>query len=320
VARAKRTDRAEARRKYRAYLQAQEEAAIAEARAHGGPDEAPTSTPRARDQRSSAAPVPGARMGMFAAARAAYRTPTYVSDVRNIRSLVVGSNAVWPVLIMCVVGGAYMSIRISSGSSSASNDPILSTVYQFVFYPIPLIPPMLAGFLAPRATWLAGLIAAFIATMTLVVVVGLNVGSFSNTTGAISVASATPGATAVASAVASAAASGSAVPSSGASLAATAKPAVSGSPAASAAASGSPAAGASSSSGNTGKSGSNTVGDLLNLAIMLLVQSLGFGAIIGALSGWYKRFLGLTSGGPRKPPASRPNRGRPAQRRRPATR
>jgi hypothetical protein len=254
-------------------------------------------------------------MGMFAAARAAYRTPTYVSDVRNIRSLVVGSNAVWPVLIMCVVGGAYMSIRISTGSGGASNDPILSTVYQFVFYPIPLLPPMLAGFLAPRATWLAGLIAAFIATMTLVVVVGLNVGSFSNTTGAISVASPTPGASAVASALAS----GSAVPSSGASLAATATPAVSGSPAASAAASGSPAAGASSSSGNTGKTGSNTVGDLLNLAIMLLVQSLGFGAIIGALSGWYKRLLGYTSG-PGKPPASRPNRGRPTQRRRPVTR
>jgi hypothetical protein len=316
VARAKRTDRAEARRKYRAYLQAQEEAEIAEAREHGGADEAPTSTPRVRDQRSSAAPVPGARMGLFAAARAAYRTPTYVSDIRNIRSLVVGSKAVWPVLIMCVVGGAYMSIRISAGSSGASNDPILSTVYQFVFYPIPLLPPMLAGFLAPRATWLAGLIAAFIATITLVVVVGLNVGSFSNTTGAISVASATPGATAVASALAS----GSVVPSSGASLVASATPAVSGSPAASATASRSPAAGASSSTGSNGKSNSNTVGDLFNLAIMLLVQSLGFGAIIGALSGWYKRFLGLTSGGSRKPPASRPNRGRPTQRRRPATR
>jgi hypothetical protein len=246
-------------------------------------------------------------MGMFAAARAAYRTPHYVDDVRHIRSLVIGSNAVWPVLIMCVVGGAYMSFRIGTGSNAASNDPILSTVYQFIFYPVPLLPPMLAGFLAPRSTWLAGMIAAFIATITLVVVVGLNVGSFSNTTGEISVASATPGASAVAS--------GSAVSSPRASLVASATPVVGTSSAASAAASASPAAGASSSTGSGGKSNSNTVGDLVNLAIMLLVQSLGFGAIIGALSGWYKRFLGLTSG-PRKPPANRPNRSRPAQRQR----
>jgi hypothetical protein len=304
VARAKRTDRAEARRKYRAYLQAQEEAAIAEAREHGEPvGVASSSAPRARDQRTSAAPVPGVRLGMFAAARAAYRTPHYVDDVRHVGSLVIGSNAVWPVLIMCVISGAYMSIRISGGNNAASNDPILSTVYQFVFYPVPLLPPMLAGFLAPRSTWLAGMIAAFIATITLVVVVGLNVGSFSNTTGAISVASATPGVTAVASV--------SAVPSSAASVVSSATPA----------ASGSPAAGASSNTGSGGQSNSNTVGDLFNLAIMLLVQSLGFGAMIGALSGWYKRFLALTSGGQRRPPASRPGRGRtPPQRRRTATR
>jgi hypothetical protein len=314
VARAKRTDRAEARRKYRAYLQAQEEAAIAEAREHGGPDEAPTRTLRARDQRSSAAPVPGARMGMFAAARAAYRTPTYVSDVRNIRSLVVGSNAVWPVLIVCVVSGAYLSWQMSS-SKGAVTDPIVGAVYSFVFAPIPLLPPMLAGFLAPRATWLAGMIAAFIASMTFVVVVGLNPSSFTNAAGGIALTSPSP----ATSAVASPAASGSAAPSSVASVVASATPTVSGSPAASAAASGSPAAGTSTNTGNTGNTGNVTFGYLLGVTHQLLIQSLGFGAIIGAVSGWYKRLLGYTSG-PGKPSASRPNRGRPTQRRRPATR
>jgi hypothetical protein len=321
VARAKRTDRAEARRKYRAYLQAQEEAAIAEAREEGEP--AAQAAPRGahvRDERPVSTPVPGVRMGMMAAARAAYRTPTYVSDIRNIRSLVLGSNAIWPVLVACVLGGAYMSLRIAAGG--ASSDPILPFVYQFIFSPpVPLLPVMLAGFLAPRATWLAGMIAAFIATVTLVVVVGLNVGSFSNTTGEIAVATPTPAATAAASPGASA--GGSAEPSAIASIVPSATPAVSsspaGSPAASAASSGSPAAGASTNT-NTGKSNSNTVGDLFSLAIQLLIQSLGFGAIIGALSGWYKRFLALTSGGPRKPPASRQNRARPTQRRRPATR
>jgi hypothetical protein len=59
-------------------------------------------------------------------------------------------------------------------------------------------------------------------------------------------------------------------------------------------------------------------GDLINLAFVLLAQSLAFGAVMGALSGWYKRFLALTSG-PRKPPA-KSGGSRSPQRRKPATR
>jgi hypothetical protein len=313
VARAKSTDRAEARRKYRAYLQAQEEAAAAAALEQdaGSRDAAAEKVVRGRDPRTAQGPQPGVRMGMMAAARAAYRTPHYIDDVRGLWPLITRTNAVWPILIMSVVSGAYMSLRI--GNNGATTDPILPAVYQFVFYPVPLLPPMIAGFLAPRSTWLAGMIAAFIATMTLVIVVGLNAGSFSSSTGAINEASASP--------IAAAAATGSVVPTPGASLVATATPASSGSPAASPAASGSSAPGTAANTGKTGKTGGTTAGDLLNLAFLLLVQSLGFGAMIGALSGWYKRFLALTSGGQRRPPASRPGRGRtPPQRRRTATR
>ena len=72
MARAKRTDRAEARRKYRAYLQAQEEA---EAAAAGGAEnpEAPPAGPGARTTfvATPKQAQPGARMGFLAAARAA---------------------------------------------------------------------------------------------------------------------------------------------------------------------------------------------------------------------------------------------------------
>lgn len=243
VARAKRTDRAEARRKYRAYLQAQEEAEGAEAESSAVSAGAAGSKPASgRDQKLQPGPQPGVRMGMFAAARAAYRTPHYRDDLRNVRALVFETNAIWPVLIVCLATGAYSVVRINAGA--ADSDPILPALFQFVFYPVPLLPPMLAGFLAPRSSWLAGVIAAFISTMTLVGVFALTKIE---------------------------------VPDSTVSL--------------------------------TGTS-------LLTLTVILLSQSLTFGFIIGALSGWYKRFLNLTSGARPRPTSK--SGGRSSQRR-PAT-
>jgi hypothetical protein len=246
VARAKRTDRAEARRQYRAYLQDKQEAAAAEADDSVRAGDIGTSKPaRIRDLKPLVAVQPSGRLGIFAAAKAAYRTPHYMDDIRNIRSLVFHSKAVWPVLVVCVAGGAFSVFRISSGASST--DPVLTAVFQFLFYPVPLVPPMIAGFLAPRSTWLAGVIAAFIATMTLVLV-------FAMTTITV------PG-----------------------------------------------YAGTLSSTG------------LLSITVQLLSTSLAFGLMMAALSGWYKRFLRLTSA-PSKRSAAKSGGQRPAQRRRPTTR
>jgi hypothetical protein len=305
VARAKRTDRAEARRKYRAYLMAQEEAEAAQAEdSDSSAGEAGSKPVRSRDPKPSPVVQPGARLGIVAAARAAYRTPHYIDDIRAIGPLIFRSNAVWPVLALCVVAGAYFAVRV--GSNDYGSDPILPFLYQFLFYPVPLLPPMLAGFLAPRSTWLAGLIASFIGTMTLVVVVGLNSGKFTAISGTISGASASPtvssSVTVTVSTAPGATALVTSTPTSGAT----------------AASSGTPAA-SPTSGGTTGNTTGGTTTDLFTLAVTLLAQSLAFGALMGALSGWYKRFLALTSG-PRKPPASRSGSGRTPQRRRPATR
>src|ERR1035437_3969316 len=96
VARAKSTERAEARRKYRAYL-AQQEAEAAQAAdsadsANSGSAGTPAVAGAARTRASDLKPLPvapGARMGLGAAARAAYRTPHYLDDLRNIRPLVL---------------------------------------------------------------------------------------------------------------------------------------------------------------------------------------------------------------------------------------
>ncbi len=306
MARAKRTDRAEARRKYRAYLLAQQEAETGESAGEAGV--AGTKPSASRDQRAQASVQPGARLGMFAAARAAARQPHYLDDIRNLPSLILKSNAVWPILVGCVVAGAYIALRIDKNGNTS--DPIVPYLAQFLFYPVPLLPPMIAGFLAPRSTWLAGMIAAFLASMTLVAVLGVTALKFTSS-GGIPTASEAP------STPPSAIATATATPSQIA-LAST-TPAASGSPAAgpTSVPSGSPAASPNAAGSGSGTTGGTSPTDLLATAIQLLSTSLAFGALMGALSGWYKRFLSLSSG-PRKPP-SRGSK-RPAQRSRPATR
>jgi len=245
VARAKRTDRAEARRQYRAYLQEKQETAAAEADDSDGAADVASSKPaRGRDQKPQAVIKPGGRLGIFAAAKAAYRTPHYVDDIRNVRSLVFHSKAVWPVLVVCVAAGAFSVFRISSGASY--DDPVLRALFQFLLFPVPLVPPMMAGFLAPRSTWLAGLIAAFISTMTVV-------GFFAMTTTRV-----------------------------------------------------------------PGYAGEFS-GGLLEITLQMLSTSLAFGLMMAALSGWYKRFLTLTSAPRNRAPAKSASQ-RPTQRRRPTTR
>ncbi|MGA2512600.1 MAG: hypothetical protein ABSG37_03165 [Candidatus Limnocylindrales bacterium] len=241
MARAKRTDRSEARRKYRAYLLAQQEAAAASAAAAGSAGSARGESPaaaRGSRQKPEPAVTPGARLGIVGSARAAYRQPHYRDDIRNV-GVVLRSNAIWPVLVICVISGAYAVAR-----QVDVNDSIWVFMLQFVFFPVPLLPSMLAGFLAPRSTWLAGLIASLIATVTLIVVIAVRPEALSSSI------------------------------------------------------------------------------NLAALAAQQLPSALAFGALMGALSGWYKRFLSLTSV-PRNRPSSRSGGGKQSgrsQQRRPATR
>jgi hypothetical protein len=310
VARAKRTDRAEARRKYRAYLQAQEEAQAAAApgdETPAGGTAAPSAKPvRGVDSRPQPGPQPGARMGLFAAAKAATRTPHYLDDIRNVRSLIFKSNAVWPILVLCVLAGAYIAARV--GSSDATSDPILPFLVNFIFLPVPLLPPMLAGFLAPRSTWLAGLLASLISIAVILAVVLIT---------SVKLSTLEPSASARPSAQASSVAVASPTPA----LTVLASTPSSSTPASSSTPSASPApAGPTPSAGTGSGSGSNSNGgasEVVGLIVGGLLPTLLFGAGMGAASGWYKRFLSYTSV-PRNKPPSRSSGSR-SQQRRPAT-
>jgi hypothetical protein len=241
VARAKRTDRAEARRQYRAYLAAQAEAqAAAEAEEVPAEDPgAPARPTRARDV--EIAYKPGERVGIVAAIRAAFRTPHYVDDLRNIGPLVVGTKAIWPVAAICLISAAVAYPRINS-QTVVANDPILSVIFQFVLYPLPLLPPMMAGFLAPRSTWLAGALAALISTVTLIALVSATQFKIEGSTTSI------------------------------------------------------------------------TGANVLGITASWLSVALPFGALIGAVSGWYKRFLDLMGAGRSRNVAKSSSQKRPTRR------
>jgi hypothetical protein len=162
VARAKGTDRAEARRRYRAIVKAQEEAEAGSEGQATATATATTASPGARSRgRGSQAlkPTPqqaAQKPGFIGAAKAAYRQAHYREDLSLVVPLVTRSFAVWPVLVMTII-----AVPLALALPKSADNPVLAVIL-FVFNPTPLLPSMVAGFLAPRATWLAGLIDAFI--------------------------------------------------------------------------------------------------------------------------------------------------------------
>jgi hypothetical protein len=155
VARAKRTNRSEARRAYRAALLEQGqgdpetdeiEVGRADARADGRAGRIPV-----------AAQTPGARPSMFGAFKSATRPVHYLDDFKYAPTLIFRTNAIWPCALLSVVGLLY-GMTVTN-----YKDAGFGLVVGFVLAPMPMVQPMLAGFFAPRATWLAGIIASLIA-------------------------------------------------------------------------------------------------------------------------------------------------------------
>ena len=159
MARAKRTARAEARQRYRAYLQYQAEGEGADAEQ----DDTPEPQAGAKSSRRVAPAVspgqairPGQRLGVMAALKAATRPVHYLDDLRYAPTLILRTNAIWPAAVIslgCLAFG-FMQTDFNGGG--------FQFLLSFGLSSPPLIQPMIAGFLAPRATWLAGIISSLI--------------------------------------------------------------------------------------------------------------------------------------------------------------
>jgi hypothetical protein len=156
VARAKRTDRAEARRRYRAAMTepGDAQAGVTSAATAGSAGVAPAAVPR--DARGKAAPQrPGQaaapqRLGLIASLRAAYGPPDVIGDIRALPDIAIHSKAIWLPGGMVVVTGLLMQLVGTAGG------PIIQLLASLVLAPPPMVIAFLAGILAPRGAWLVG--------------------------------------------------------------------------------------------------------------------------------------------------------------------
>jgi len=169
VARAKRTDRAEARRRHRA---AAAEAAGAQPEGSspgtaGTGRVAPAAVPR--DARARSAPsrpgqsAPTERLGLIASLRAAYGSADILGDIRAFPDIAVHSRAVWLPAALILGCGLLMLVVGNSGG------PVVQLLVSLVLVPPPMIIAFLAGMLAPRGAWLVGGLASTLAAIVYIV-------------------------------------------------------------------------------------------------------------------------------------------------------
>jgi hypothetical protein len=286
VARAKRTNRAEARRRYRAQL-AEQSAEQPEEGADESPEPSrpskPASGPRAAAQPSGQSQP----SGMVYAFRAAFRSPNYREDIAYLPRLVRHPSVWGPVLVTVAAAAAYLA--------TGGRDIISTFAIQYFVAPPPIGAIFIAGFFAPRASYLAGGIVGIASALVLAALTAFAPPSLVNTGGA-------PGASPTPSISASAGTSGSAslAPSPSTSAAPSAAAAASSSPGTTPAASAAASPEASAAPG-TGASSNLSSGQALTYALATSPLS---GVFFASAAAWYRRFLRLAN----------PNRGRPAPR------
>ena len=165
MARAKRTERSEARRRYRA--------ASTGAPAEG--DETPegaevpaAAQPRDRRGRrpaSAGEPVSAtqARPGFIGTLRAAAGPVDIAGDIRAFPSIVMRSRAGWvPALVILATTVAMLIPALASNQ-------MVALAGNVVLQPPPMIIAFLAGMLAPRGAWLMGGLMGLLATVAFIV-------------------------------------------------------------------------------------------------------------------------------------------------------
>jgi hypothetical protein len=278
VPRAKRTDRAEARRRYRASLDEQPA------------DEAdePSAPPPAGRAAAPRPPSAGERPGLGYAFRASFRPVNLGEDLRYLPKLLIDRSVWLPILLTIAAGVAF---AVTNGSNW-----LVNLVATYFVAPPALGSVFIGGFLAPRASYLVGLIVGFVSAVVASVIILTS--STSLMTGQPLGTTPTPTPAA----------------SISASVSATAAAAASGSPGASAG----PAASASTAPGaSPGPSPSPTPNpsSIQDQIVYAFVTSPPFGMFFAAAAAWYRRFLRLSRPTPPRSQQGRRGDGRTRTRR-----
>jgi hypothetical protein len=156
VARAKRTHRAEARRRYRS-----EQAVAADGDAADVSGSAPDAVP-SRSSSTSGGDASGAsRPGVANAFRTAFRPLDVRSDLRVLPQL-VRHRALW-IPIAITLASTVLVIVVPPVGRSDIVGVLASFLYQYFIVTPAIGGVFIAGFLAPRASWLYGILVGIVA-------------------------------------------------------------------------------------------------------------------------------------------------------------
>jgi hypothetical protein len=180
LARAKRTDRTEARRRHRAQqttdLAEDEDDEPVDA-VEPSPARTSRRTVASARTRSSSASGAGpaarpARPSFVGAARAAYRPANVREDLAALPRLLIH----WSVLVsaaLAIVGSAAFVVSGSESTATTATTTayIASMLVSLFVGPPPFGAALLIGFMLPRATWLVGLVFGLLASACFTVVV-----------------------------------------------------------------------------------------------------------------------------------------------------
>ena len=152
VARAKRTDRAEARRRYRATLSDELEPLDSEDELE--PDASPSRSRAGVGQALARAPLSASglppRPSLIGAFRSSFRPFDLRSDLQALPQLLINKAVFVPVLL---------TIAATIGFIVAPTQIVTVLLFQYFVFTPPLASIFLAGFMAPRASYLTGAIA-----------------------------------------------------------------------------------------------------------------------------------------------------------------
>lgn len=178
LARAKRTDRTAARRRYRA------DQAAAESIAGTGEPETP-GTPARDGSASAPARTASGRPSMTGAFREAFRPLDLRGDLLALPQLVRHWSMWVPAALSIIATVLFVTSTAQLTDPAARPDDMLASVgilgYQLFVAPPPVAAAFLAGFGAPRASWLTGLIVGLVAAFGFAAVVLSPFGSLTYT-------------------------------------------------------------------------------------------------------------------------------------------
>ena len=169
MARAKRTARADARRRYRAEQNLVDETADLddEPATTGSATTTAKGAPRAKAVAAPANQPP--RMGIGTAFRMSFRPLDIRGDLAALPYIALHTRALWLPLLLVVASTVLLAITSGTGST------ITAFVSQFMFAYFIQTPAIggvfLAGFLAPRASWLLGVIVGLASAICYAVVI-----------------------------------------------------------------------------------------------------------------------------------------------------